>query len=71
MKLSKMQSNVIGPRALLYSEPLDSQPTIANNSAQEETEEGIKIKRAPQKDMEDIANATEDLMNDAGIAGGR
>lgn len=60
---------VIGPSALQCTEKLDSQRiSIANKRAQEETKEARILKRAAQKETEDIAKAAEDLMYGPGIA---
>ena len=59
----------IGLSALQFSKNLDSQRiSIANIRAQQETKEARKLKRAAQKEAEDITATIEDLMYGPGIA---
>ncbi|CAK9813129.1 Transposable element Tcb2 transposase [Anthophora plagiata] len=69
LKIMQLLNLESGLSALQFSENLDSQRiSIANIRAQQETKEARKLKRAAQKETEDITAIIEDLMYGPGIA---
>ncbi|KOC58783.1 hypothetical protein WH47_00030, partial [Habropoda laboriosa] len=69
LKIMQLLNLEIGLSALQFSENLDSQRiSIANIRAQQETKEARKLKRAAQKEAEDITATIEELMYGPGIA---
>ncbi|KOC70147.1 hypothetical protein WH47_08408, partial [Habropoda laboriosa] len=69
LKIMQLLNLEIGLSTLKFSENLVSQRIfIANIRAQQETKEARKLKRAAQKEAEDITATIEDLMYGPGIA---